>query len=146
MDPDLPLWIEQEGRFIGSVGVPTDLAQQWWASETIALDVSRERRLARLVETYSPLGVPALLAATAAIAPRLGAERSTAVRRLLHGGALEEAASVLLTYYDAAYDAQRREHPGPLWATVDVREACCDCVARAIREHVTATGPTLVSG
>jgi hypothetical protein len=55
VDPDLPLWIEQEGRFIGSVGVPTDLAQQWGASETIALEVPRERRLARLVETYSPL-------------------------------------------------------------------------------------------
>jgi len=57
--PHRPVWIEDESRRIGDVGVPGALFNQMQQAETIVLDVSDAARLDRLVALYGRLAGPA---------------------------------------------------------------------------------------
>jgi tRNA 2-selenouridine synthase len=118
------VWLEDEGPFIGSVGLPGEVYAQFAKVPVIWLETPRAERIRRLVATY---GIrPDLLQNLPRIEQRLGTELSRAVSAALRADRLEEAASSLLDYYDSAY-----HHRVELWS-------------RPIVERIDGTAPDAV--
>ena len=102
-DPARPLWVEHEGPFIGSVGVPPWLVAAMDAAPAVHLDPSRAERVARLAATYGDADRRELLAALARSRRRLGAEREGRASRAVRAGDIEAAIDAVLPWFDAAY-------------------------------------------
>jgi len=103
LDLNLPVWIEDESRGIGTVSIPEPLYNKIRQSPVIFLDVEKEIRIIRLVKEYA-LFDPALLeAAILRINKKLGGLNTKQAIEALFNKDFNTAASILLTYYDKAY-------------------------------------------
>ncbi|MBC8488547.1 MAG: tRNA 2-selenouridine(34) synthase MnmH [Bacteroidetes bacterium] len=103
LDLNLPVWIEDESRGIGTVSIPEPLYNKIRQSPVIFLDVEKEIRITRLVKEYA-LFDPALLeAAILRINKKLGGLNTKLTIEALFNKDFNTAASILLTYYDKAY-------------------------------------------
>ena len=102
-DLNLPVWIEDESRGIGTVSIPEPLYNKIRQSIVIFLDVEKEIRITRLVKEYA-LFDPALLeAAILRINKKLGGLNTKLAIEALRNKDFNTVASILLTYYDKAY-------------------------------------------
>jgi tRNA 2-selenouridine synthase len=104
---DRPLWVEDEGPFIGSVGVPPALAAAMAATPAVELRVARGARVDRIVREYGGHPPAELLAALARARRRVGRARADRVAGLVAAGDLRAAVDALLPYYDDAYRRRR---------------------------------------
>ena len=103
LDLNLPVWIEDESRGIGTVSIPEPLYNKIRQSIVIFLDVEKEIRITRLVKEYA-LFDPALLEdAILRINKKLGGLNTKLAIEALFNKDFNTAASILLTYYDKAY-------------------------------------------
>lgn len=102
-DPVRPLWVEDEGPFIGRVGLPPELVRRLAEAPVIELRPPLAERIARLVEEYGSTPPEALIAAVGRSAARLGPAVSAAACAAIRSGDLPGAVGVLLPAYDAAY-------------------------------------------
>lgn len=110
-DPMRIVWIEDEGPFLGSVGVPIALQQLMAVAPAIELVATLERRRARLCEEFGNIPMHDLLGAIKRVGKRVGIERTRAALSALEAGKVEMAASPLMAYYDNAYvERARRVH------------------------------------
>jgi tRNA 2-selenouridine synthase len=112
-DPARRLWVEDEGPFIGRVGVPRELIARMETAPYIELCASFEARTARLVRTYGGAPTAELEAAIARSVDRLGPDAADAALAHLRSGELAAAVRVLLPAYDAAYEHRMRRRRGP---------------------------------
>lgn len=101
--PGLPLFIEDEGEYLGSVGLPPALVDLMRCADRILLDPPQEVRIARLVREYADCSAPLLAAAIRRAAPRLGQERVRVSLAALTRENRGSAVRALLAYYDQAY-------------------------------------------
>lgn len=102
-DARRPLWVEEEGPFLGSVGVPLHLSLALERAPTIVLDVPRSRRVQRLLSTYGGCDPATLAEALERLSGRLGRQRTRAALKELWAGRVREAIEIVLDYYDGAY-------------------------------------------
>jgi tRNA 2-selenouridine synthase len=102
-DPARALWVEDEGPFIGSVGVPADLQRAIASAPVVIRRASFSQRVARLVATYGRASSSDLRAAIERTAPRLGEARAETAAAGVDRGDLEAAVRVVLPYFDDAY-------------------------------------------
>jgi len=130
-DPARPLFLEDEGEYLGSVGLPPSLAADLRTAELVLLETPRDARLARLVRTYGGFPLALLEGAVRRIRPRLGRERTRAALQALAHGDAPAAAEVLLGYYDPAY-LWRQARSGPLRARVQDAEGDPAAAAQAV--------------
>ena len=100
---DRVLWVEDEGPFIGSVGVPAPLAAAMAWAPTVEVRASRPERVDRVAREYGAAAPEELLGALARLRRRLGAARADGVAALIADGRIGAAVDALLPYYDAAY-------------------------------------------
>jgi len=112
-DPARRLWVEDEGPFIGRVGVPHELIARMETEPYIELYAPFEARVARLVRTYGGAPTAELEAAIARSVTRLGADTADAAVAHLRSGDLAAAVRVVLPAYDAAYQHRMRRVRGP---------------------------------
>jgi tRNA 2-selenouridine synthase len=98
---DQRVWLEDEGPYLGSVGLPLELYARFPSTPVVVLEPPRTERVHRLIETYGSR--PDLEQAVARIEPRLGADGARRVRAALAGCDLALAATVLVEHYDRAY-------------------------------------------
>lgn len=103
LDPDRPVWLEDESPSIGKVRVPDTLWLMMRRSPAIVLDVSREQRSRNLLEEYGTLDRDGLREATLRLERRLGGQRVTELLSYLDDGNLYNFAFELLAYYDKTY-------------------------------------------
>lgn len=98
-----PVWVEDEGAFVGARTVPARLRAQIETADVVEVRVSFERRLARLVAEYGDLDPALLIGATQRIRRRLG--NSVADRAISHvaNRRPEAAIAAVLPYFDDAY-------------------------------------------
>jgi tRNA 2-selenouridine synthase len=118
-DPARVLWVEDEGSFIGRVGVPLDLQERMARAPAIELRASLDARVARLAATYAGIPPEQLQAAIARSATRLGPERMTASLEHLRAGDLPAAIRAVLPAYDAAYAHRAARASRRLLAVID---------------------------
>jgi tRNA 2-selenouridine synthase len=118
-EPSRVLWVEDEGPFIGRVGLPPELVDELAAAPVVEVRAAFEERVGRLVATYGSAGAPALEAAIRRSASRLGAEVAEGAVRSVRGGDLVGAARLILPVYDAAYAHRAARHGRRLLGVVD---------------------------
>jgi tRNA 2-selenouridine synthase len=102
-DPGRPVWLEDEGPFIGAVSLPAELVTAMAGAEVAEVTRSWEDRVERLISTYVSGDPKPLIAATNRIRRRLGTARTDRVISFFNSGRSEAAITTLLDYFDHAY-------------------------------------------
>jgi tRNA 2-selenouridine synthase len=97
------IWLEDESRHIGSVGIPKQIWEQMRKSPLYFLEISFEERLNYLVATYGLFDKNDLHNGILKIQKRLGGlETKNAINYLLENK-IKDCFSILLHYYDKFY-------------------------------------------
>jgi len=109
--PGQVLWLEDESRSIGKVGIPEPLFQQMRRARVIEVVVDRECRLKRLLKDYTVTSTLDLIEASKRLRKRLGDKNTKIIVDLIEEEKLEAAAECLLDYYDKAYRNTMKRRP-----------------------------------
>lgn len=105
MDATRVIWVEDEGKSLGRVGIPPALWEQMQTAPVIKLEVPLVRRVQNILAQYGHLDQKLLAQAIHAIQRRLGEDGSTALAAL-RNKQLETVVRLVLNYYDQAYAIQ----------------------------------------
>ena len=124
------IWIEDESRHIGTVGIPSALWNRMRKSSLYFLDIPFDERLKYIISTYGVFDKKSLVNSIMKIQKRLGGlETKNAINYLLENN-VKECFSILLRYYDKLYTAAlyKRENIASVLnkipcETVDIRNA-----------------------
>lgn len=103
LNPDLPVWVEDESRNIGSVFMPEMFYSNMQDTKVIVLIMEVKTRLPRLLEEYSKYPLEALKASVLKISKRLGGDNTRDALLALESGDTAKAIEITLQYYDKAY-------------------------------------------
>lgn len=108
-EPGRVVWVEDEGPYIGSVGIPVELQRLMAAAPVVELQASSDQRRARLYAEYGSAPLNLLLEALEHLENRLGEARTLTVRHAFEEGRVDSALKILLKYYDDAYLGRARQ-------------------------------------
>ena len=97
------IWVEDESRGIGTVGIPEPFFLRMKKSPLIFIDVQKSMRVERLVNEYASFNIVQLTNAIERISQRLGGLNTRLAIKALSDNDFGTAASLLLDYYDKAY-------------------------------------------
>jgi tRNA 2-selenouridine synthase len=103
IDPDQPLWLEDESRNIGNVFMPEEFYLNMQKNPVIVLLMDIKTRLPRLIEEYSGYSSDVLLSIIYKISRRLGGDRSKEAADAVQRGDYAKAIEITLNYYDKTY-------------------------------------------
>lgn len=103
IDHDLPFWVEDESRNIGSVFMPEKLYSNMQDTHAIVLMMDLKTRLPRLLEEYSDYPEETLKASILKISKRLGGDNTRDALQAVESGDFAKAIEITLLYYDKAY-------------------------------------------
>lgn len=99
-----PIWLEDESAGIGRIFLPEELFRSIRNSPMIVMNIPSEIRVERLCKEYSQCGKEPLIEAVGKIAKRLGGVKASLAVEAIKSGKFEDAASIVLDYYDKCYD------------------------------------------
>ena len=147
MDPARPVFCEDEGPHVGDVQVPPALFRRMRggarAPRTVVLNlqVPLAARVHELCQTYlggnsSPDLCVQLERCTERIAQRLGHQRVEQVRASIAQRRFDEAALVLLAYYDRRYDKHLRRDRGDLSMVRDMDYSSSSADGEALHRRI----------
>ncbi len=103
MDPDRPVWLEDESQMIGKVKIPDPFFRIMRSSELFFVDMPLAERAERLVQDYGAHDRKDLAAAIERIAKRMGPQHVKNALEALDAGDLYRVALLALGYYDKTY-------------------------------------------
>jgi tRNA 2-selenouridine synthase len=102
-DSDLPFWVEDESRNIGTVFIPDCFYSNMQDAPTIVLMMEIKLRLPRLIKEYSIYPKEVLKESVLRISKRLGGDNTRAAVDAVEQGDYSGAIEISLRYYDRAY-------------------------------------------
>jgi tRNA 2-selenouridine synthase len=100
---DIPYWVEDESRNIGTVFLPELFYNNMQSAPTIVLMMSPQLRLPRLITEYSAFPPEALIASIMKISKRLGGDNTHEAVKAVETGDIGKAIEIVLVYYDKTY-------------------------------------------
>ncbi|MBT8185976.1 MAG: hypothetical protein KJN76_14120 [Eudoraea sp.] len=100
LDLSKPVFVEEEGAFIGSVNIPESLFSKFQSAKTILLKVPKTSRLTYLVGQYADSTDSGLIYALKKIESRLAAADFRNATTFLLAGRRRDFVSLLLDHYD----------------------------------------------
>ncbi len=103
MNPENLIWLEDESRNIGTVFMPDGFYGRMQESPVIALMMSIETRLPRLLEEYSAFPPDLIRTSVLKISRRLGGEKTKEAIEAVDRNDFSTAIRITLEYYDKAY-------------------------------------------
>ena len=103
-NPESLIWIEDEGPFIGSVGLPSWLVETMPQHPVVEVVADRDERVSRLVNQYGSIPPSDLEAALNRLDQRLDRSRIDTAINAIRAGRLRDAIEIVLDYYDSAYN------------------------------------------
>jgi tRNA 2-selenouridine synthase len=115
-----PLWMEDESRMIGHVTLPDPVIARIHTGLLIRIRCGRERRIRRLVQEYAACDPEMLSSSVRKISEKLGGTRTHAALDAIRSGDFFTAASLVLEYYDKAYDHSIERRPGQFRADFEL--------------------------
>jgi tRNA 2-selenouridine synthase len=104
------IWLEAESAQVGRCRIPSGLWRQMRTASVLEIRRPLQERLRHLVEIYGPQDPAALMDATRRIQKRLGPQRTAAAVDAIAQGAMEDACTQMLDYYDRCYDRDIAAH------------------------------------
>jgi tRNA 2-selenouridine synthase len=103
LNSDLPIWVEDESRNIGSVFMPDSFYQNMQETWVIVLVMDLNMRLPRLLKEYSSYPSETLKESVMKISKRLGGDKTKDAILAIESGDFAKAIEIVLYYYDKAY-------------------------------------------
>lgn len=103
LDPQRPVWVEDESITIGRVHIPEPFWERMKKAPVVVITVPDEERIERLVNDYGEQDHGELVAAFERIQKRLGGQNLKEALAALQEGDYATAARIALRYYDRAY-------------------------------------------
>jgi tRNA 2-selenouridine synthase len=125
------IWIEDESQRIGTVLIPTPLFHLMRNSTCYFMTIPFEQRLNFIVEGYGSFDQKSLIEATMRIQKRLGGLETKTAVDFITAGALKEAFSILLKYYDKWYEKNAKNEVLPKIELIPVSSETVDPVHNA---------------
>ena len=125
------IWIEDESQRIGTVLIPTPLFHLMRNSTCYFMTIPFEQRLNFIVEGYGSFDQKSLIEATMRIQKRLGGLETQTAIDFITAGALKEAFSILLKYYDKWYEKNAKNEVVPTIELIPVSSEIVDPVHNA---------------
>jgi len=98
------IWLEDESRNIGTVFMPDSFFEQMQAAPVVALMMSIETRMPRLLQEYTLFPSDQIEASVIRISKRLGGDRTREALEALRRGDYHTAIRITLEYYDRSYN------------------------------------------
>ena len=120
-DPEVPVWLEDESRNIGTVFMPDSFYQNLQEAPAIIIMMDVKTRLPRLVEEYSKFPRESLITSILKISKRLGGDNTRDAISAVETGDFAKAIEIALLYYDKAYKfgLTRRSSENKIYITTD---------------------------
>jgi tRNA 2-selenouridine synthase len=103
MDPNRPIWIEDESQNIGRCLLPKPLWTQLRSATLFDLQVPPEDRVAALLAEYGDLDKDFLIESTERIGRRLGPEQTKTAVTAIREDRMADFIRQVLVYYDKTY-------------------------------------------
>lgn len=103
LDPNLPVWLEDESRNIGNVFMPDDFYNNMLEAPAVVLIMDIKTRLPRLTEEYAAYPPNLIKESILKIRKRLGGDNTADALKAVDEGRFSEAVEIALKYYDKAY-------------------------------------------
>lgn len=103
LNPNLPVWIEDESRTIGKVSIPNLFYLQMRDRPLYFLNVPLTERIDHLVRTYATLNQDKLAEAIGRIGKKLGYDNAKFALEALENKNYHKVAAIILVYYDKYY-------------------------------------------
>jgi tRNA 2-selenouridine synthase len=121
LENELPCWIEDESRNIGSIFMPEGFYQNMQETPVIELVMDVKLRLAYLIEEYSQYPVESLNESVMKIRKRLGGDSTKDALSAIERGDFAAAIEIVLHYYDKAYlfGLKRRSTENTVYVNLD---------------------------
>ena len=103
LNSELPVWVEDESRNIGSIFIPDRFYLNMQETPAIILMMDVNTRLPRLLEEYAAFPPESLKASILKISKRIGGDNASDAINAVEIGDLAKAIEIVLHYYDKAY-------------------------------------------
>ncbi len=103
LDPNTPIWVEDESRIIGNVSIPNQFYLNMRDMPVYFLDVPLENRIEHLVDTYANLSQEKLADAISRIGKKLGYDKVKFALDELENKNYHKVVEIILFYYDKYY-------------------------------------------
>jgi tRNA 2-selenouridine synthase len=100
---DRPIWVEDESRTIGSLGIPNEFFAQMQAAPLLVLDVPREARVRYLAADYGRHDAGELASAVLRLRKRLGGLVTKEALGAIAENDMPRMVELVLAYYDKTY-------------------------------------------
>lgn len=104
LDPNRPVFIEDESRMIGRLPIPEDIWKQMRQADLLYIDCSLEDRVEYLVHQYGQFSKEQLLKSLSSIERKLGGLSYKEAITAIESGDLTKATRIILQYYDSCYE------------------------------------------
>jgi tRNA 2-selenouridine synthase len=98
------IWVEDESRSVGSVGINGPLYNQMMNSPVFFINIPVDIRVKRLVIEYACFSKEDLLELSERITKKLGGNNVNELREALDESRFDAVAEITLRYYDKAYE------------------------------------------
>ena len=129
---NLPVWYENESRFIGKIRVPDPIFNRIVKSPRIEIEPSFENRFQFLMENYGCFSNDELIEKTELLTKRMGLEANKKSIEALENGDKNEWLTLLMHYYDKAYEQGRLKQavqPKTIQLTITEHSTSADIIA-----------------
>ena len=103
LNPEKPVWVEDESLNIGKVVIPEVFFKKMRNSPLIPIDISFEKRVQRLAEEYGRFDKYKILELIQKISSKMGTEQAKSAADAYNANNLRLAVEIILKYYDKTY-------------------------------------------
>ena len=108
---DRPIWVEDESRTIGALGIPNAFFEQMRAAPLVVLDVPSAARVQYLAADYGRHDAGGLAAAVLRLRKRLGGLVTKEALGAIADGDMPRMVELVLAYYDKTYGYGLADRP-----------------------------------
>lgn len=124
-NPVLPVWIEDKGAVLGKLRVPEKLYKKMASSVFFELDMPFEKRLQHIKEEYAQMDKNMFAGYIKKLERRMGFSANHKALHFHKTDQVDKCLSLLLAYYDRAYDHIKKTSPARTKLTIEF-DACSD--------------------
>lgn len=103
LNPDLDIWIEDESRTLGKIGIPSDIWTQMRNAQLYKIELPLSRRRNNIIRDYGSISPEFVSTCIHKIEKRLGGLETKNSLQALELGDQEKLIEIMLGYYDRTY-------------------------------------------